>query len=386
MAFDLGTYGIDSSTGSIDDAAAFASGSRFHIRYSAGAATDPNHPNYGLNVGKLFGGTELAKILGSGQDFIANDEWYETRTTEGAAAAEQDAPVTLASWRSRGLNPGSTIMLNLDQGWDPNNLGGVEAYIDRTNAIWGGEYLADGFYAGIPVLDALGRSGRCKHGWIPEAAAFSFPQATPIDSSYAPPAQTNWDLWAPTPSQVRPALDYLLEALGTDHGMTSVIWQDHNKWFQGAADEDIVLIGGNLGTHLQAAGQQPQSGGTPASTPTGGATLWQDEPVPALIAHGTGQYFGLITGPSNSHGGADPAHGGAPGEHDLVRMLQQRLVVLGFVPGVSDPNSSWCDGFFQQPTANAVATFQHQHMPGTQFYGQVWWDDWTELFSGLGHT
>jgi hypothetical protein len=387
VTFAQGTYGIDSSTSTIDDAQAFRDGSRFHIRYSAGAATDPGNPSHGLNAGKLFRDNELAKILGSGQDFLANDEWSNARTTEGAAAAEEDAPVTLRFWRAKGLHIGATIMLNLDTGWDPNNLAGVEAYIDRTNKIWGGEYLADGFYAGIPVLRVLGRSGRCRHGWIPEGASFSFPSQTAIDPHYAPPARTNWDLWSPTPSQVRPAMDFLLNALGADHGMESVIWQDRNKRCNGLADENIVLIGGNLGTHLEAAGQLPQRGLTSASTRgvlIGGATLWQDQPVPALIARGTGQFFGLLTGPKQSHGGADAQHGGVPGERDNVRILQQRLIVLGFVPGISDPNSSWADGLFQQPTANAVATFQHQHMPGTTFFGQVWWDDWTTLFSVLG--
>jgi hypothetical protein len=110
--------------------------------------------------------------------------------------------------------------------------------------------------------------------------------------------------------------------------------------------------------------------------------LWQGHPVPALIAKGSGQYLGSISGPAASHGGSNAD------EKAIVKILQQRLIACGFVPGVTDPNSGWADGIYDAPadapnsgaTSQAVARFQHAHMPGTTFYGQCWYDDWTTLF------
>lgn len=122
----------------------------------------------------------------------------------------------------------------------------------------------------------------------------------------------------------------------------------------------------------------------PPTTPSSGSgRLYQGASVPALIAQGSNQYLGSISGPAASHGGANLA------EKQIVKMLQQRLIVCGFVPGVSDPNGGWADGVFDTPndppgtgaTSQAVARFQHAHLPGTTSYGQVWYDDWTKLFN-----
>jgi peptidoglycan hydrolase-like protein with peptidoglycan-binding domain len=88
-----------------------------------------------------------------------------------------------------------------------------------------------------------------------------------------------------------------------------------------------------------------------------------------------GNYFGLITGPDQSHGGY------YPNEIPDVRAIQQKLIALGYVPGHSNINDGWASGKFEQSTADAVTRFQHAQMPGTQFYGQVWPDDWRKLFS-----
>ena len=93
------------------------------------------------------------------------------------------------------------------------------------------------------------------------------------------------------------------------------------------------------------------------------------QPFPLPRTH----YFGLITGPDASHGGY---YGW---ERPLVRIIQQRLIHKGYVPGITDWNSPWADGIFEQPTADAVARFQHAEMPGTQYFGQVWWDDYAQL-------
>jgi hypothetical protein len=51
------------------------------------------------------------------------------------------------------------------------------------------------------------------------------------------------------------------------------------------------------------------------------------------------------------------------------------------VPGHSNHDDGWADGKFEQPTIEAVTRFQRAHLPGTQFYGQVWSDDWVVLFN-----
>lgn len=84
-----------------------------------------------------------------------------------------------------------------------------------------------------------------------------------------------------------------------------------------------------------------------------------------------GHYYGLISGPAESHGGINVA------EQVAVRKIQVRLQELGYAPA----GSGWADGKFEQPTADAVAAWQRQNMPGTTFFGQVWADDWRKLLS-----
>jgi hypothetical protein len=106
-----------------------------------------------------------------------------------------------------------------------------------------------------------------------------------------------------------------------------------------------------------------------------GSRAWQ-------LHFGPHDFFGNINGPEVSHGGAFPA------EKPFVKMIQQRLIALGFVPGVTDINDDWADGVFDiegkhsqgGPTTDAVIGFQRAHMPGTTFFGQVWSDDWAVLF------
>lgn len=105
--------------------------------------------------------------------------------------------------------------------------------------------------------------------------------------------------------------------------------------------------------------------------------------VPALISPGTGRYFGSITGPADSLGGAHPD------ERPFIKLIQQQLIHLGYVPGEHNIDSGWADGIFDTlqdnpgtgPTSRAVAAFQRAHMPNTKFFGQVWYDDWAKLAS-----
>jgi hypothetical protein len=98
-------------------------------------------------------------------------------------------------------------------------------------------------------------------------------------------------------------------------------------------------------------------------------------PVPGLPAWNLprGHYYGLKSGPAQSHGGFYAS------ERPAIQAAQRRLIAKGYVPGVKDWRSGWADGIFEQPTADAVTRFQRAEMPGTKFYGQLWSDDWARL-------
>jgi hypothetical protein len=90
----------------------------------------------------------------------------------------------------------------------------------------------------------------------------------------------------------------------------------------------------------------------------------------------TGHYFGLITGPTEAHGGYYVY------EKSDVQAIQQRLISLGFVPGVTNPASGWADGKFERQTAAAVEKWQRaRYARYTTRYGEVWRDDWARLFT-----
>lgn len=86
-----------------------------------------------------------------------------------------------------------------------------------------------------------------------------------------------------------------------------------------------------------------------------------------------GHYFGLITGPANSHGGFYPADRG------WVRLIQQALIRKGYVPGVTDPASPWASGTYTEPTREAVLRFQQA--TGRPQTGSVSPADWALLLS-----
>ena len=105
------------------------------------------------------------------------------------------------------------------------------------------------------------------------------------------------------------------------------------------------------------------TGGGGGGPVTGPATTF---PLP------NNEYFGLITGPDESHGGY-----GAQ-EQVWVKQIQQALQAKGFAP----KDAGWADGIYEQPTADAVAAWQRANMPGTTRFGEVWWDDWEVLIQG----
>src|SRR6185437_15333290 len=349
MTLTVGSLGLDSSGAVLDEQDAFRMGSRFRLRYSAGAGNSQS-----ATAWKLCKPGEIAAIIASGQDFIANSEWYEGRVTEGAAAGTADGAADLQFWESRGLAKGATIYPSWDAAPDPSKYSAVLDYLGHYNQALQGQYRADGMYGGAAALAYLVAHAGLKHGWIPEATSWS--------------NLPNW-YYQPTKEQL-PETTAAVAKLAP--GLSSIIWQNGNKWYSNGADENIIVLGaGNLGSHLQAGGATHAS---PAAAPhqvvAPGGT---GRPWPAYMP--AGHYFGLITGPDQSHGGF------SPNEVPDVQAIQRKLIQLGFVPGHSNPDDGWADGKFEQPTADAVARFQRAKMPGTQFFGQVWPDDWQKLFS-----
>lgn len=73
-------------------------------------------------------------------------------------------------------------------------------------------------------------------------------------------------------------------------------------------------------------------------------------PWPDYMADG--DYFGLITGPADCHGGAFPQ------EVPDILAIQQQLIFASCVPGIRDVRDDWADGKFEAPTAAAVRRFR----------------------------
>jgi hypothetical protein len=109
-----------------------------------------------------------------------------------------------------------------------------------------------------------------------------------------------------------------------------------------------------------------RSGG-PAPHFTGGGGHVPPWPLPPE------NYFGLITGPNESHGG------GRAADHPYIREIQQALIRRGFVPGVTDPDSGWANGSYEELTREAVLRFQRSI--GYHQTGNIWPDDWNRLLA-----
>lgn len=344
MTLTLGSLGLDSSGATIDEQDAYRQGSRFRLRYSAGAGNSESSTQW-----KLCKPGEIAAIVASGQDFIANCEWYQDRVTEGAAAGTADGAADLRFWESRGLAKGATIYPSWDAAPDPSQYGAVVDYLGHYNQALQGQYRADGMYAGASALAYLVQHAGLKHGWIPESTSWS--------------GLPGW-YYQPTKAQLAETTAAVAKLAP---GLSSIIWQDGNQWYGDGADENIIVLGpANLGSQLQVSGAGPRPMPDPILAD-------RNRPWPSYMQ--PGNYFGLITGPAQSHGGYYPE------EIPDVQAIQRKLISLGYVPGHTNPMDGWATGKFEQSTAEAVTRFQQAEMPGTQFYGQVWPDDWKKLFS-----
>lgn len=335
--------GIDFASGTFSLGNAASQGAKFIMRYSAGAASDINHPSHSANAWKLCKQTEIQDTLAAGMDFVANSEWYESRVTEGYNAGHQDGVADLAFWQSRGLAQGAAVYYSWDEGQpNPSKHGALAEYFRGVADVYQGYYDL-GLYGGDPAINAMLDLGRIKYGWLAMASSWSYPLVPPYQPG------SNW---------LQAAKDLAPKTRANIH-------QNGNRWYNGQADEDVILHA-PVGSHLEAHG-----GSTPPQ-PIQPPTLHR--PWPTYMK--PGNFFGLITGPAVSHGGYYVA------ERPDVKAIQQRFIVLGRVPGITDPNSSWADGKFEQPTKDVVAKWQHDlYASTTSRPGEIWQDDWEHLFT-----
>ncbi|MCW2603052.1 MAG: hypothetical protein JWN61_1187 [Pseudonocardiales bacterium] len=137
-------------------------------------------------------------------------------------------------------------------------------------------------------------------------------------------------------------------------------------------DDWAKLFGPN---NLRARGARVTAQNVPTRGGRRGAAIAKP---PWPLPLGTDDHLGDINGSGRSHGGNRGAN--AAEIIAAIRYVQQRMIQLGFVPGVSDPNNGWADGLFEQPTINAVTAWQHATLrAATTKFGEVWPDDYERL-------
>lgn len=306
---------------------------------------------------------EIAAAVERGIDFIANFEFFERTPEEGGASGREHGQADKDFWNSRGLHKGAGVIISWEPGNDHSKFTAVASFIEHyRDAI----DRPVGLYAGLPALLFMREHGVIDFTWLPMSSAASNINFGDI-------------------SQHEYAAKMLHVA--EDHGLNMV--QNRNRWYHGGADEDIIVnLPAKPFSQMQASGDFHHAAATPVSSPIHhptGAKIWQGEPWPGhRLGFGPNDHFGNINGPAAEHGGA------TPDERTFVRMIQQRLIVFGFVPGHSDPHDGWADGVFDipgkgngGPTTDAVKRFQAKFRPGAQTTrpGEVWPDDWATLFS-----
>lgn len=164
-------------------------------------------------------------------------------------------------------------------------------------------------------------------------------------------------------------------------------WQTLAK-INSLADPNKINIGQVIKLQDNApAPKPPTSTSKPTSTTSKPAPVRSPHhglawPGPSL-KFGPNDHFGNINRDRYSHGGFNA------NERPWIKAIQQQLIFGGFVPGVTNVNSSWADGIFDVrgdsktgPTTEAVIRFQRKMRPhSTNLWGQVWADDWHTLFS-----
>jgi peptidoglycan hydrolase-like protein with peptidoglycan-binding domain len=426
MTLTVGARGIDYATLQASGAQIAADGAQFVCRYLTAPADVAPAAQW-----KAIGKAEYDDLVGAlGADCVwLVYEWYAERCLEGAAAGAQDGAWAYAAARALGYPEGSYIVIAHDTGARDDLA--VAAYMRAFAEQQGGFYRADAIYSGIDTCEAMRGMGLASFIW--QTLAWSRGEVSPFCNFYqngkgwydggadenvvlvlpgeAPaPAAPTQAMPAGVPSWPLPPGQYFGLISGPDSarggalsdpqwvndeiqrlqlilvrngwaGTGDAAWAD-GKYEQPTADAMLrfqqakgLPLSGNIGPGDWAMLYTDPSGGTdpgpaapaaPAPAPAAPAVPSWPDWVPQ------GEYFGLVTGPAASHGGMDDR------EREAVAQIQRKLIALGYAGEVSP---GWADGVFEQPTADAVTRFQQDHMPGTQFPGQVWSDDWATLFS-----
>jgi len=338
MTLTVRDKGIDYSGARPAPADIVHNGGRFVLRYSAGAASAAAHSDHHDVVWKLITPAEFHALVDAGLDVIANSEWSKARITEGHAAGHADGAADLALWRSCGLAKGASIYVSWDDAPNHELFDKVANYLAAYGEALDGVYHVD-LYAGDPALVEMKRRGLIRFGWRPNADSWS---------GNGHFYQTN-------------KVAEVTQVSGAH------IWQNGNYWYGNKADEDIILRT-PVGSHRESAAH-------PIPTPPDDPSITHlPAGVPAWPFPNTTDYFGLITGPLQSHGG-DPQFDSAAIIADVVR-IQKTLVRHGYAGHVAP---GWADGRYEQPTAAAVRRFQRAHeLPQN---GEIRIRDWRVLFS-----
>jgi len=334
----------------------------FVCRYSAGVG--------GASNAKCTKPGEIADAVHHKVDFLANFELAETTREGGARPGSEHGKADRDFWASRGLAAGAGVILSWEPGNDASKFGAVADFLTSYRAAVG---RPAGLYAGLPALLWMRQHELIDFTWLPmSSAASGFNFGRISQKEYAA----------------------RMLKIAKDNGLNLV--QNRNRWYRSkdangnvvfGADENIIVNLPRIAwSHMQATRRHPQ-GTTPAAHhPTSHVKMWQGEPWPgSKLGFKRGDHFGNINGPAQSHGGA------TTGERTYVKMIQQRLIVCGFVPGHTNPNDGWADGVYDTkgngrlggPTTTAVKRFQAADRPGplTTKPGEVWPDDWATLFN-----
>lgn len=413
MTMTVGGRGVDFSGLRMSGAQLALDGVQFACRYLSPPASVA--PNAQWKIIQKAEFDDLRTYLGVDGLYL-NWEWYAGRCLEGAAAGAQDGAWAYAAARALGYEQGRYIIISHDT--SARNDLQVAAYIRAFAAQQAGYYRVDAVYSGIDTVQAMRNLGLASFIWqtlawsrglISQYANFyqngrqwyngqadenviiTLPTAGPAPT---PPAPAGVPAWPLPPGQYFGLVTGPNESRGgarsdpqwvnddIQHLQTILVqngWAGTHDlgWADGVYQQPTVAAVLNF----QRAKGLPQTGNIgPADwnmlyTNPGGGAVTPVTPVTAPAWPSwmkPGNYFGLISGSSVSHGGINDQERGA------VRLIQQKLVALGYAGRVGP---GWADGKFEQPTFDAVKRFQQAHMPGTTFYGQVWSDDWRKLFS-----
>lgn len=194
-------------------------GAKFVSRYSAGV-------NGAVN-GKTIRDGEIAHAVSHGVDFLGNFELLESTPTEGAAAGKRHGLADKAFYAQRGYAPNAGITISWEPGSDKSQFTAVGNFIEAYRNATGRPV---GLYAGLPALLFFRKQGLIDMTWLPMSAAASGLTGAPSDQkSYAA----------------------FLQGVAKDNGIN--LCQNRNRWYNGAADENVVTTPWRKPwTHLEA--------------------------------------------------------------------------------------------------------------------------------------